>query len=414
MSSWDFGDLIGSLGAHDGLLHSPPSGKDLTQVNGLCYHLRQMKVVVAINYIGSSGRRQLSGVLAYLDAAPHDWYMRPVGTEQELADEIEAVRHGRGADGFIVGRLLSDRLRRRLMKVPLPIVAVNLPPPLFAARPRGIAFVYNDNDGIGSLAARHLASLGSFRSFAHISAAEANDWSETRSRAFAATLSAKGVHPKRYRSGPLAEFLKHLEKPAAVFVSHDQRALDVMESAQVADVKIPEQMVVLGVDDDEIFCRSTKPTLSSIRPDNESVGYRAAEAIDQMLSGKKIDRGTILIKPRTVIDRDSTHPPKPAAYLVTRALEFIAAEATNGIGPDDVARHLNVSRRLLDLRFHELERKTVARAICNQKLCVFRKLLRETKKPATKLAAQCGFTNINALRNLFRRTYGRPIGAYRK
>lgn len=358
------------------------------------------KVVVAIDYIGSSGRRQLSGVLAYLDANTHDWYVRPVGTERELADEIDAARHGHGADGFIVGRLLSNRLRQRLTKIVQPVVAINIPPALFSARRHGTSFVYNDNDGIGALAARYLTALGSFRSFALIGATESNDWSEARARAFTAALSVKGVHPKHYHRGPLADFLGRLKKPAAVFVSHDQRALDVMEAAHAAHVKIPDQMVVLGVDDDEIFCRSTKPPLSSVRPDSEAVGYRAAAAIDRMLIGRDMTRNIILIKPRTITERDSTHPPKPAADLVNRAQNFILERATTGITPADVARHLGVSRRLLDLRYHELEKQTVARLIAERKLTVFRKLLKESKLPTSKIAAQCGFSNVNALRNL--------------
>lgn len=372
------------------------------------------KVVVAVNLIGSAGRRQLSGVLSFLDGGRRNWSIRLVSEEKALLSELDAVESGNGADGFIVGIQGSDTLLARLCRTPRPLAAIEIEADRLATRQAETAFLHNDNGGIGLIAARYLFGLGIFRSFAFVGAKKRTKWSERRGKAFVSELSRRGVSAQVFDGRSLDDFLLKLEKPAAVFVSHDFRALDVLDAASAAGIRIPDQMVVLGVDDDETFCLAARPSLSSVRTDNEVSGRQAAEIMNKLLNGGKPRHLTFLAKARGVVERDSTHPPAPAADLVKRALAFVQAEAVNGIGPGDVARHLRVSRRLLDLRFHELEKRTVGEAILERRLAVFQHLLKETNTPVSKLAARCGFSNVNSLRNLFRRRYGRSIGEFRK
>lgn len=372
------------------------------------------KVLVALNLIGSSGRRQLSGILSFLDGGHRNWSIRLVSDTSSLTDGLAAAESGGEIDGFIIGLPLSPDQCARLNRLPQPLAAIDIDTKPLAAR-RGVTLtLHNDNGGIGLTAARYLHGLGTFRSFAFVGAVRPTAWSERRCAAFVREISRKGSGVRVFDGRSLAAFLQSLEKPAAVFVSHDLRALDVLDAASAAQVKVPDQMVVLGVDDDEVFCLAARPSLSSVRTDNEASGFHAAAAMNKLLGGGKPRHPAFLAKARGIVERDSTHPPAPAADLVKRALAFVHAEAANGIGPGDVARHLRVSRRLLDLRFHELEKRTIGEAILDRKLAVFQRLLRETKTPVTKLAARCGFTNVNSLRNLFRRRYGRSIGVFRK
>lgn len=372
------------------------------------------KVVVALNLIGSSGRRQLSGILSFLDGGHRNWSIRLVSDANGLMNEIAAAESGGEIDGFIIGLSLSQDLCARLSKLTQPLAAIGIDAKPFAAR-RGVTLTLNiDNGGIGMTAACYLHGLGNFRSFAFIGAERFTKWSERRGKAFVSELSRRGVTAEVFDGRSLGDFLQKLKKPAAVFASHDCRALDVLAAASAARLKVPDQLVVLGVDDDETFCLAARPSLSSVRTDTEAAGFHAAEAMNKLLNGRKPRHLTFLAKTRGIVERDSTHPPAPAADLVKRALAFVHAEAVNGISPDDVARHLRISRRLLDLRFHELENRTVGEAILKRKLAVFQRLLRETKIPVSKLAARCGFTNVNSLHNLFRRRYGRSIGDFRK
>jgi len=372
------------------------------------------KVVVSLNLYGSTGRRLINGILSFLEGGHRNWSVRPVSSEEELAREISEAKKGTGADGFILGPPLSADLVGQVIPLTVPVVILNMPQQLFLRRKHPTAFAHSDNGGIGILAARYLSSLGSFRSYAYVGSATRTEWSERRRKAFSVELAKKGLTSCEYTSGPLVDFLKRLEQPAAVFAAYDFRALEVIDAAHTAAIRIPEQMVVLGVDDDEIFCLTTRPTLSSIRCDNESVGAHAADMMDRFLAGKRPAHTSFLALARDVVERDSSHPPAPASVLLVRALAYISEQATKGITPSDVANHLKVSRRLLDLRFHELENKTIAQAIVDRKLAVFRRLAKTSKLPTSRLAAHCGFKNTNALRNLFRKRTGMTISEFRR
>ena len=122
----------------------------------------------------------------------------------------------------------------------------------------------------------------------------------------------------------------------------------------------------------------------------------------------------ILGSVKRIVERASTHPPAPAAQLVTRALNFIKTDATKGIGPNDVAQRMGVSRSLLDLRFREIEGKTLNAHIQDARLAALADGLRRTRRPLAELTLDCGFASVNSAKEIFRNKFGMAMRDYRK
>ena len=177
---------------------------------------------------------------------------------------------------------------------------------------------------------------------------------------------------------------------------------------------------MIGVDDNRLICENAQPHLSSIRPDFEEEGYRAAEVLERMMdrAARHLPRSTkptvIRVGVKGIAVRESTTDETSAGRLVARALKYIDENATKGIAVEDVVRHMKVSRRLLYLRFAEQSGTSIRAVIEKRRLDEVVRLLRTTKLPTETIAARCGYGNANVLRNLFKRTFSTSMRDYRK
>jgi LacI family transcriptional regulator len=282
--------------------------------------------------------------------------------------------------------------------------------------------VVNDNVGIGKAAAAFFLNLGNFRSFAFIPDELDRSWSAERGKAFGDELAAHGKSCTFYTCGKkgsagekaLAQFLNGLEKPAAVFAAWDGRAADALHAARVARLRVPEEISVLGVDDDKLICEHTRPALSSIRTDAEGMGEEAARLLAGMIrSGRTTLRKPITRPILNIIERDSTRTPVPAAQLIRRATAFIEAEAHKDIRPEDVARGLNVSRRLLDLRFREYEHMSLSEKIIQRKIETAKRLLTESSIAVKDVFRSAGFASVTNANKIFKTATGLTPAAWR-
>ena len=212
----------------------------------------------------------------------------------------------------------------------------------------------------------------------------------------------------------LSNWVKSLPKPAAVLAAFDERAVDVLDACSAANISVPGQVAVLGVDNDELLCDFSTPPLSSVLPDHVREGVRAAQELDRLLRARKPSATTtILCRDKRIIRRESTAPVAPVTHLVDEALRFIRRNATIALKVDDVVRHLGVSRRLADLRFHEAGERSIARAILRARLDEVARRLRESESPIGQIAAACSFGNVQHLANAFRRQYQTSMTDYR-
>ena len=285
--------------------------------------------------------------------------------------------------------------------------------------PKNVFFVQNDNAAIGCFGGKYLFGLGRFRAFGFVPTEVEHGWSRIRAEAFKKELGRRKTDVRVFdhadKASSLKAYLSGLPKPAAVMAACDTTALEIAETCKRAHISIPDQISVLGVDNDELLCEFDSPTISSVLPRHDTVGEMAAKALARMFRGwpGNKPRREICDK-QTVVERESTAPLSPATHLITSALSFIRQNATKAITTEDVVNHLGVSRSLATLRFREYQGQTIREVILDTRLEELKKRLVSTQMPVAKVARVCGFTDIPHLQVVFKRRFGLPMGRWRQ
>ena len=285
--------------------------------------------------------------------------------------------------------------------------------------PANVVFVQNDNAAIGRFAAQHLLSLGNFRSFGFVPTEVPHPWSDIRAKAFCDELEKKHKQAQVFdfggKSAPLKAWLAKLPKPAAILAACDNAAISVLENCKRAKLAVPEQVSVLGVDNDELLCEFDTPTLSSISPRHQKTGELAAQTLAKMFRGWPENRPRrVVCGLQDIVERESTAALAPATHLIATALDFIRKNATRPLRVDDVVKHLGVSRSLVDLRFREFQGETVNETILRLRLEAVKQRLLSTQMSVGKVAKACGFTDIPHLQVVFKKRFGLPMGQWRQ
>ena len=251
---------------------------------GLCYNFAMQKnVVIKLRLETATGRNILAGILKGIRdrdncsiniASDDDGFMR-------LAETASAVIADSSADINTIQKAVADGK---------PVVLLN--DWRFREHPSNLGHIRTDDGEIGFKAADYFMSIGRFRSFGFVPTYADKEWSAKRGRAFALRLRSKGhecsvcQHGKD-GTGDIGEWLKELPKPAAVFCAWDAVAAEVASAARRARIRIPSQIVLLGVDNDEFYCTSISPQLSSIEFDTENEGRAAIDLLLKMMAARK-------------------------------------------------------------------------------------------------------------------------------
>ena len=328
----------------------------------------------------------------------------------------------------LIGEPVTDAEVRMVASMRVPMVLVD--PQVTDVKPayrRVLArssLIRCDSAEVGRFAARHFLDLG-FRHFAYVGAPAGNTWSNARLRSFRDSVRAEGFRVGVFRirrekgltlSDELADlgpWLLSLPKPCAVFCAWDLRARQVIDVCRMAGIGVPEEVAVLGVDDDEELCLSSVPPISSVRLDAERAGYEAARLLDNMLRGVR-GRDIVGYGPVGIAMRDTaaavggTDDP-----VIKAAVEFIGINAACSPSVADVARQVCVSVRVLERRFAKRTGMTVQNAIERAKIARVKTLLTETNQQIKAIAAACGFSTVSHLTARFRRLERMTMGEYR-
>jgi len=384
-------------------------------------------VVVALRMAGIAGQDKLNGVFEYLSEG-HRWQLSIYRTRHEFTAETVHREIERGAEGFIVGIPETNDALAALAASDLPVVVMNVSGGGIENRQHQIAFVKSDSQAVGREGAAELLREGSYQSYGYVGYRTDEDWSRDRGEAFRATLCANGLDasvfdrahfPKTFEDrSALARWLAALPKPCGILAACDDRAFEILDACREAGFRVPADVSVLGVNNDPILCENAEPRLSSIQPDFVREGQTAAALLDQMMNApihrSKDTQKTTRIGIRTIVHRDSTYPQSESGRLIQKALAYIRRNALKGIGATDVAAHLKISSSLLNLRFRELQHKSVYETILTFRLEEVTRRLRQTREGIDTIAADCGWRNVNALKNLFKRKFGVSMRDYRQ
>ena len=202
---------------------------------------------------------------------------------------------------------------------------------------------------------------------------------------------------------------------AALLAANDHYAIQVLSICRARAIKVPRQISILGVDNDELLAENAVPSLSSIEPDFNEAGFCAAAEMDRLLRARKNPSGRkIICGVKRLVERHSTTYLAPSAQLVANALAFIRRHAADGITPNDIARNLKVSRSLIELRMREVHGKSLAATLRERRLQLVKDLLRQTDRPIAKILSDCGYRNIRSAENIFTKTFGVSPRAWRQ
>lgn len=327
------------------------------------------------------------------------------------------LRAWRG-DGIVV-RGENRRLARAVEKLSSPVVDLT-PSRLLPDAP----WVKSDDGAIAWLAAQHFLERG-FRHFAFCGD-DRFPWSQRRGERFG--LHVRGAGRASYVFSPksaarqrdsdaevdaIGAWLNSLPKPVAVFACYDNRGQQVLEACRRTGLAVPEQVAVLGVDNDEVLCALSPPPMSSITLNPRRTGWEAAALLSLMMKGESLPPTAHLIPPIGVATRQSTDILAVADPKIAGALRYIREHACAGIGVNDVLRHCPMARRALETRFRKLLGRTPHQEILRVQLNRAKELLTGTELPVWDVADRTGF-EPEYLSVVFKQNTGLAPSEYRK
>ncbi len=372
------------------------------------------KVLVYLTMGSPAGSKQLAGIYRYASNKTN-WDI----VLSRQTDSMETLRelYDGSYSGIISSRGANPEVLASIKRSHTCLVLVdsNLSDPTTARGP-AIGHVKSDDRRAGYEGARHLLSLGEMRTYGYIPApGHKSRWSILREEGMRAALAERGLAATTYDydSSAMEDWIAALPKPAALMAASDDIASKALILCHKLKIAVPGQVVLIGNDNDALICDNCRPRLSSVQIGHEEEGFAAAKMLHAMLRRPNWRAKDILIPPQGVVVRESTRPVSPAASLIDRALVYIRENAADGIGVDDVAHSLNVSRRLLYLRFREQLGRTVLDVIAERRIELLKAKLSASSEQIAALSLSCGFKSANHAKRAFRAATGLTMREWR-
>ena len=212
----------------------------------------------------------------------------------------------------------------------------------------------------------------------------------------------------------LLTWLVDLPKPIGLMACNDTRGSQILNVLRANQIDVPEEVSVVGVDNDELFCKLSNPPMSSVDRNARMVGYRAAEILQGMLDGKPPKEPYEWVRPVGVTVRVSTDTTAIADKLISQALSYIREHACDGIEVNDVVGALPVSRATLERRFRKVMDRSINGEINRVRIAKIKQLLLETELKLSSIAKLTGFNHTEYMSSLFKKLTGITPGQFRQ
>lgn len=363
--------------------------------------------------------RLVNGIVRFVREHRKSWQIdADIFFDNELpSNEIDASWKG---DGLIVFRCSEEEVAAWQGRG-IPVVNISSETQI-----EGVPNVLVDNYHMGSLAAEYLLGLG-LKDFAYVGERTRN-YSSQRYVGFKDTLESRGLLcreidlpiSKMPTAKKAANIHKRLNKaiqklsfPIGVLVRDDLLAMNVLRSAQALGIHVPDEISLIGINDQSPYCQVAFPSLTSVMHPGELIGYRAAELLSRMMNGEKMNTD-IVLKSSGVAERESTNAVAVQDVLVAKAVKYIRQHAkTNALSVADLCRQLGVSNTTLRLRFKKMMGCSIKSEVDRVRLQEIRFLLTETHFSVQEIAYQLGFTLPEDLTRFFTRLEGVSPMKYR-
>jgi LacI family transcriptional regulator len=364
----------------------------------------------------------MSGVAAYIQRTA-DWnvYIEENALSQQRLPELNTW-HGDG----IIADLDDARVADQVATSRIPTVAFGSGYGWYDPA-SGIPYFYSDNRAVAQLAADHLHDRG-FRQFAYYGyhKGRVSEFSAERAAAFGDCVRATGC-PLQVFLGPyedhrkwdalqrrLGLWLQSLPKPIGLMAANDKAARQVLDACRNNGIRVPEEIAVVSVDNDEMLCQLSTPPLTSIEQGASRIGFQAAALLDRMMAGWKPRRQRYMIPPEGIVVRRSSDVIAVDDEDIAAALALIQRRACEGIKVQDVADAVALSRSQLDRRFKTVVGRTIHDEIRRVRLNHAKQLLAEPSLTLKQIAIRCGFPSVQHMTEVFRQFEDVTPGAYRR
>lgn len=403
-------DFCVILGYNSGMPTSHPQKLDL-------------RVAFVVPTIGLNTRRVLKGVSRYAMFNPA-WHLRIACGDSR---SILPILRKTGIDGAFIS-IQSDKLVSDLLSMKLPCIALQC-----LKIPRHFPYLTADSFQAGRIVAEHFLERG-FRNFAYYSMSNVI-WSKQRMEGFCQRLKEAGYSAGIYNvnatgksnhdwqigrtwtkglEGPL-NWLRSLPKPVGLMACDDGVGYDLIEAAGEAGIKIPEDVAIVGMDNDEALCNSIKPPLSSVEANSEQAGYEAAELLNAIMIGKEeMSLRPILARATCVVTRQSSDILAINDPQVAAAVHFIRTRFNSPIQVSDVVNATSLSRRGLEKKFRTILKCSILDEIMRIRIEHISNLLLKSGMSIDQIAASSTFDSTSHLIRAFKKYKGMPPRTFRK
>jgi LacI family transcriptional regulator len=374
-------------------------------------------VALLIETSRAYGRGLLRGITRYLrEHAPWSIYFEPRG----LADSPPRwLRSWRG-DG-ILARVNDRQTAAIIKKSGIPALD------LLAALPDfGMPAIGIDNQTVVRRAIDHFLDRG-FTRFAFCGyPSGVSRWMDMRCRLFADAVAEldrpcdifTGRSRRRasweQEQQDLTRWVRRLKKPVAVMACNDDRGQQLLDACRRAGARVPDDVSVLGVDNDEFICGLATPPLSSIDIDLDGIGYRAAELLDRLMHGKKPPPGPVLLPAGDVITRQSTDGLAIDDFELSGVVRYLRQHACDPVRMRDVTEATGMERRTLERKMKAIFGRSPKEELLRIQIDEAKRLLVTTQLSVKAIALRTGFANSRYFSNVFRRRVGAPPGQFRR
>jgi len=332
-------------------------------------------------------------------------------------------------EGIFAAGIYSRETAKKILESRLPAITVedeladHLPS--HTENSNGIATIRTDSQAVGRIAAEYFLEQG-LKHFAFCGVPN-KSWSQRRKNGFNRRIREAKLkchiypEPRLKKDNvwekervALANWLRALPKPAGLMACNDERSCELLEAAHLAGVTIPEEIAVVGVDNDELLCNLLDTPLSSIDLNGDKAGFEAAALLDRLMAGENPAGREVIAEPAGVVARKSTDVSAVPDAAVVDAIRFIRAYAGEMIRVDDVVNATPLSRRLLERRF----RRAVGRSILNEiqrvHVASAAEMLLNTNLTISQVAQKSGFSSATHLGVTFKQRMKMTPFAYRK
>ncbi len=375
------------------------------------------KIIIVVDTARGWGRQFLRGVEKYMSSRG-DWAVRiqPPGYVTTASKDSKSWLELTDADGIIAGdiRFISEAMRLKIPKILHDARYEKIP---------GASTMFTDSIKTGEMAADYFFNQG-FKNYAFCGF-DNLVWSEKRLKGFRQRLSEYGfetVHSYNDRKPnatiadterwSISEWLKKLPKPVCVLACNDDRGINILEACRIADLRVPEDVAVLGVDNDRLMCELSTPALSSIELNFTKAGFDAASLLEEIIENGNVERD-IIVPPVSLVERQSSELLAVEDENVLKAIVYIRQNYHKPIQVSDVVNATLSSRRDLELKFKKLLKRSIKEEIRRLRIESIKRRLLTTNEPLLSIARSLEYTDPEHFSRFFKSATGISPSKYR-